>query len=331
MENNDEKNNPILEIETEKEIFCLCLLDNNSKIAIGMPNNTLSIYTSDLSKKLNTINQPSYYLSELSEKTNRNGVKLLCCSYSYEIKIIELLFKNDKVDYNILYKIEPNESRNEISKAIELDNEDKTIVSIDEHNIIIYNLINGNTGIKYYETKKISVEEPNDILNINNNMFCVSYKNKGILQFYDNKNFNLIKEIKKVESFGCNSYICKLNDNILCIGGFNYISLIDINFKQINNKIELIKHKERITCTCGVIENRILIVGTKYKNEINNEFLFDIIIYELNRDNILQELLRFSNAHDKIINCIVYNNGYIISCSEDKKIKKWDLSNLINK
>lgn len=323
-----EKNNPILEIDTDKEIFYLCLLDNNSKIAIGMPNNTLSIYSSDLSKKLTTLNQPSYFLSELSEKTNRNGIKLLCCSYSYEIKIIELLFRNDMVEYNLLYKIEPNESRNEISKAIELNNEEKAIASIDEQNIIIYKLINDTN---YSETKKIPVEGPKDILNINDKMFCVSYKNKGILQFYDNQNYTLIKEIKKIESFGSNNYMCKLNDNILCIGGFNYISLIDIDCKQLNNKIELIKNKERITCTCGVIEKRLLIVGTKYKNPINKEFFFDIIVYELNNDNFLQEILRFSNAHDKIINCIIYNNGYIISCSEDKKIKKWNVSDLINK
>ena len=78
----------------------------------------------------------------------------------------------------------------------------------------------------------------------------------------------------------------------------------------------------------GWFENRLLFTGTKYK--IDKEFLYDIIVYKLDCDNILQEVLRFPNAHDKIINCIIYINGSIISCSEDKKIKKWDLSNLIN-
>ena len=326
MENKNENINPILEIEAEKEIFNLCKLDNNTKIAIGMSNNILCIYSSDLSEKLATIdNQPSYYLSELSGRTSRNGIKVLCCSYSFQIKIIELIFNNNKVQYNILHIIQPNESRNEISKAIELNNEDKNIASIDEQNIIIYKL---TPGVNYYETKKISVDDPNDILNINDKIFCVSFRNKGVLQFYDNKNFNLIKEIKNIESYGCNNYICKLNENILCIGGFEYISLVDIDFKQLNNKIELIKYKERITCTCGVVENRLLFTGTKYK--IDKEFLYDIIVYKLDCDNILQEVLRFPNAHDKIINCIIYINGTIISCSEDKKIKKWDLSNLIN-
>ena len=76
-------------------------------------------------------NQPSYFLFELSGRTNRNGIKLLCCSYSFQIKIIELIFTNNKVQYNILHVIEPNESRNEINKAIEFNSEDKNISSID--------------------------------------------------------------------------------------------------------------------------------------------------------------------------------------------------------
>ena len=208
----------IQEIEVEKEIYCICKLDSNSKIAIGMTNDFLSIYTSDLSTKLATIDsQPSYFFMELSGRTNRNGIKLLCCSYSYQIKIIELIFKNNKVEYSILYTFEPNESRNEISKAIELNNEDKSIVSIDEQNIIIYKLV---SDVNYFEKKRIPVEGANDILNINEKIFCVSLKNKGILQFYDNKNFTLVDEIKNIESYGCNNYICKLNENILCIGGY---------------------------------------------------------------------------------------------------------------
>ena len=322
MEDKTKESKSIKEIETEQEIFTLCILDNNSKIAIGMANSFLSIYTSDLSTKLITIeNVPSYYLTELSGRTDRNGIKVLCCSYSFQIKILELIFKNNnKVEFIVLYTIEPNESRNEIGKAIELNNEDKNIASIDEQNIIIYKLVN---NINYFETKKINVDGANDIININDKIFCVSLKNKGILQFYDNKTFNLISQIKNIESFGCNNYICKLNENLLCIGGFEYISLIDIDLKQINNKMQLIKNRERITSTCGVIDKKLLITGTKYKNGLINEFFYDIIIYKLNIDNVLQEIKRFENAHDKIINSIIYINGNIISCSEDKKIKVW--------
>lgn len=327
----DSEIKPIKKIESEKEIFSLCKIDNNSKIVIGMSNDTIAIYSSDLSSKIVEINnQPSFYISELPDKTNRGGIKLLCCSYSYQFKILELIFNfKNKFAYNILYTIEPNESRNEINKAIELKNEDKNIVSIDENNIIVYKLLG---GVNYTEIKKISEEGATDILNINNNLFCVSFKNKGTIQFYDNKTFNLIKQVKNIESYGCNNYICKLNNDILFIGGFEYISLIDIELKQLNNKIELIKNKERITCTCPVIEKGILIAGTKYKfrKENDDEFLFDIIIYKLNIDMILTEIKRFPKAHDKIINSIVEINGYIISCSDDKKIKQWYINDLIN-
>ena len=217
---------------------------------------------------------------------------------------------------NLLYSFHPKESRNEISKAIELNNNNKNIVSIDENNIIIYEFIEDN----YYEYQKIHVEGANDILNLSNGLFCVSLKNKGIIQFYETLNFELINEINHIETYGCNDYMCKLNEKFLFIGGFDYISIIDINFMQLNTKLELYKYKERITCTCSVIDENILIVGTKYKN-IDDDFFYDIVIYELDEYNNLNIIKRFNKVHDKIINAIIYNSGNIISCSEDKKIK----------
>lgn len=330
MEIKEKKEKPINEIETNG-VFYLCKIDNNSKIIIGMANNQLSVYTPDLSTRLITINNiPSYFLSELPGKTERNGIKILCCSYSYQIKIYELIFKDNtnKVDYNILYTIEPNESRKEISKAIELNNKNKNIASIDEYNIIIYELVNS----KYIEIKKISSKGVNDILNIDEKMFCVSLPSKGIIQFYDNNTFELISEIKKIECYGCNNYnsLCKLNEEILCVGGFEYISLIDINLKQLNNKIHLIKNKERITSTCWILEKKWLIAGTKYKKYDNElEYLHDIVVYKLNNDKLLEEIKRFPNVHDLIINSIIYINGNIISASEDNKIKIWPLLDLL--
>ena len=158
---NDLEIKPIKEIESEKEIFSLCKVDNNSKIVIGMSNETISIYSSDLSSKIVEMNnQPSFYVSELPDKTNRGGIKLLCCSYSYQFKILELIFDfKNKFAYNILYTIEPKESRNEINKAIELKNEDKNIVSIDENNIIVYKLLGGvnYTEIKKYQKKVLQI------------------------------------------------------------------------------------------------------------------------------------------------------------------------------
>ena len=63
------------EIELENEIFYMSLIDNNSKIAIGMPNNIIEIYPLDLNQKLLTINnQPSSYFTELSDKIKEKDV-----------------------------------------------------------------------------------------------------------------------------------------------------------------------------------------------------------------------------------------------------------------
>ena len=111
---------PVNEIQFDKEIFYISFIDNNSKIVIGMPNNIIEIYSSNLEKKLLSLyNQPSSYFTELSDKVNEKGIskiKLLCCSYNYIIKILEIIFIKDKVGYNLLYSFHPKESRNEISK-----------------------------------------------------------------------------------------------------------------------------------------------------------------------------------------------------------------------
>ena len=314
---------PIKEIEFENEIFYMTFIDNNSKIVIGMPNNIIEIYSLDFGKKLLTIyNQPSSYFTELSDKIKEKDVtkiRLLCCSYNYILKILEIIVIKDKVGYNLLHSFHPKESRNEISKAIELTNENKNIVSIDENNIIVYEFIEDEN---YFEFKKIQTEGANDILNLNQKLFCVSLKNKGIIQFYDSENFELIKEVEHIETYGCNDYLNKLNERFLFVGGFDYISLLDINNKQLNTKMELIKLKERITCSYSFIDENTLIVRTKYK-KTDNEYAFDIIIYKLNDINALEEVKRYENAHNKIINAIIYINGKIISCSEDRKIKIW--------
>ena len=322
------KENPTNEIILEKEIFYISFIDNNTKIVVGMLNNIIEIFSSDLGQKLITINnQPSSYFTELSDKVidkNIKRLRLLCCSYDYIIKILEIIIINDnKVGVNLLHSFHPKESRNEINKAIELKNENKNIVSIDENNIIIYEYLENEN---YFEIKKIQVEGANDILNINEKLFCVSLNNKGIIQFYDSQNFELIKEIKNIEAFGCNDYLCKLNEKFLLVGGFDYISILDINCMQLNTKIELKKYKERITCSCSIIDRNILIVGTKYKN-IDGEFMFDIVLYKLDEFHCLSEIKRYANAHNKIINAIIYYSGKIISCSEDKKIKIWNFIN----
>ena len=67
--------------------------------------------------------------------------------------------------------------------------------------------------------------------------------------------------------------------------------------------MELIKFKERITCSYSLIDENKLLVGTKYKKS-DNEYAFDIIIYKLNENNVLEEVKRYVNAHNKIINAI---------------------------
>ena len=84
--------NQIKEITLEKEIFYISFIDNNTKIVVGMQNETIEIYNTDLDKKLITINnQPSSYFTELQDKIiekNIKRIKLLCCSYNYLLKIL---------------------------------------------------------------------------------------------------------------------------------------------------------------------------------------------------------------------------------------------------
>ena len=97
--------------------------------------------------------------------------------------------------------------------------------------------------------------------------------------------------MENIETYGCNNYLCKLNEKYLFVGGFDYISLLDIKKMLLNSIIDLIKYKERITCSYSINSENILIVGTKYK-KINDEFDYDIIIYKFNENNTLTEIKR---------------------------------------
>lgn len=326
-----QKSEKCFERKTEHEISCICPIDNNSKIVVGMSGGIIGIYSCDLKTEfLLKKNQFSFFLTVLSGRTRNNGIKILCCAYSYQMKIIEIIIdknnKNKVTNLNLLHLLEPHESRNEISKAIEINNPEKNIVSIDEKNIIIWKLFTDNN---YYEINKIRIEGANDILDLENNSFVISQKNFGIIKFYDSSTFSLKSGINKIETYGSNNYMCKLNNEILCVGGFEYISLISISNKQLINKIELYKGKERITSTClchKINEKQINIaVATKYKIIGEDEFFFDIIIFKLNKEKTLEEISRIEKAHDKIINSIASIENLLISCADDKKLKLWNI------
>ena len=46
--------------------------------------------------------------------------------------------------------------------------------------------------------------------------------------------------MENIETYGCNNYLCKLNEKCLFVGGFDYISLLDIKYMQLNTKIDLL-------------------------------------------------------------------------------------------
>ena len=69
-----------------------------------------------------------------------------------------------------------------------------------------------------------------------------------------------------------------------------------------------------MTFSYSINNEKILIVGTECK-KFNDEFAYDIIIYKFNENNTLTEIKRYINAHNKIINRIIYFSGKIFSCS----------------
>ena len=109
---------------------------------------------------------------------------------------------------------------------------------------------------------------------------------------------------------GWTNSICLLNDNILAIGGKNKIIICNISKFEI---LHILDRECQVICIKKFSQNLIL----------SGDVLGQIYQWELIDDN-LHFIDKINNAHqNKIPSIVLFENGILVTCSNDNTIKIW--------
>ena len=233
-----------------EEINNLILL-NKKYFASCSNDKTIKIYALQNFEEIITIQEYSYILN-INEL--KNG-KLISCSLDGTFKIIKIFYLNKAYIFDNIIKAH----NKGVYKVIELDN--KKLASCSEDNTIkIWQREKGKYNLIRNLEKNVFT-----ILSLKNNIIVyASFDNKSI-SFWDYEKNEIIKELSDIRTNGFINSISLINDNLLGVGGHEFIYLIDlknyqilINYETISYVYCLLKLNNNTFLTgedCGKIRN----------------------------------------------------------------------------
>ena len=169
-------------------------------------------------------------------------------------------------------------------------------------------------------TKTITFQNSNsycNILKLNDNEFVTSADNNKCIKFWNSNDYSNISTINNIECDWTFRNMCKLDDDILCIGGNNSkgFYIIKISTHQLIKNIVGPKYIFSIyECFDGLLLCSII-------NENGNHA---IAKYKYENEN-MNKIIEKEKVHTSYIyTCIEFNKGKIVaSGSSDNSIKLW--------
>ena len=270
----------------------------------------LRIYNKNTFKcqlSINTNSDTVYYFTQLS-----NG-NILTCSHDGTMKIIKLTEDNNEDNKYILEQNLTGHSKT-IYKAIEI--RDNVLISVSaDKTMKIWNLNNNN---KYECTKTINLENSNNfynILKLNENEFVTSLCGDKCLKFWDSNNYSNISNINNIECIWFSRSLCKLDDDILCVGtsNSNGFYLIKISTYQVIKNITGPKYIWSIyKCLDGSILCSI--------QENNNNSL---VKYKYENQNFYKIFEKENASINRIMSCVELDDEIIAAGGYDISIRLW--------
>ena len=263
---------------------------------------------------------------------NKNRVKLIIKEDKINLNFKNIINLDNEIETNLeLKKIKINKDDilnifiNEIKKLKNenKDKEDKMKEYIDNKNNVIKKEI-------IIENKKIIVEKINIIDNINE--IKKEYEDK--IKEFKNKQNEIISEINKNLNLLLNEYNIKKekvkekeierknNDNVNLINDFKCYNINKLNNNIISNNLNITWWKS--VAVYNIIRNNEILYEIAYPDNKNG---YNIIIYNILLNNITNKI---NNAHSNNIHKIKHyyhsKNHLLLTSSEDKSIKIWNIS-----
>ena len=293
--------------------ICSVILLKNGNIAIGTRNGELIIYNPINLEEIIKVkahsqgNTSIYSLLELSDNT------ILTCGGNLTMKHYKWNINEKKLE-----EIQELYCRNDssyICRVIELSN--KNLVSSDNNHILFWAKSSNN---KYEIIKDIAdFQGVIQHLFLMNEKYVIAHNNNGILRIYNHENdYNLEKQINNICSYAYMHRFSKINNDLFCLGGDEFIYIFSISKMELVSSFKLANMKFYSILT---LSNNTILGGT------NNHF----IQFKINEKNKIKEISRKENVHNtKIWQMAILNNNdegeKIISVSDDYYIKIWELN-----
>ena len=283
---------PFKIIKDERWVYYLLQL-KDGRLASSSYYGTLKIYSKDTFEVQLLIRCHSERIWYITQLHNDN---ILTCSMDNTMNIIKLI-NDDK--YNIEFKLIGHTSY--VPRAMEIRNNEIISLSYDK-TMKVWKLNNNN---RYECINTITFQNSNkfsNILKLNENEFVTYSVGDKCLKFWNSYNYSNISTINNIES-NWKSPLCKVEDDILCVGGKGFY-LIKISTHQI---IKNIMDSKRINsiykCNdglflCLIIENGYSLYKFKYNKQ--------------NFNTIIKREKAFYGG-DIYSNCIELNNEMIVS------------------
>ena len=272
------------------------------------------------------IKEFNYRINYATQISNGN---LVICSLN-SINIIQLS-DDQPLSYNLIQKINGKNDSYNINKIIEIK-EKNYLISCDKNNLIIFSK-NNETNL-YQEYKYITTNsEVKCLEEINENIFVTVEPEEQCVIFYKIDNMENTYVINNIESsFG--RYVISYIDKYKCIfvTGRQGIYLISTENYEL---ITFFQIKEWISSINYDYYNDYLICGTWKKNTVNDQKIYNLILYEVGEDNLnlenqnlnnmnIKEVERKNNVHyHDIVVIKPSEEGFILTGSNDKTVKLW--------
>ena len=267
--------------------------------------------------------------------------RIACCSSSSDIKIFNIsTFQcslvleghKDTVQYITQYDkntlVSSSKDKSIIIWTV-LEDNFAIIATLTGHEASVYKVIklsNGNLASCSYD-KSIKIwkgEEPysciatlasdnkntniDSILELNNGKLISNSCSDDTVTFWDLKNEKIEYTINKISSSSSANALLEINRNKVVICGYKVVTIVNGDNYNIEKKIA-VNDGGNIRSIAMLTMNMLVVGG--YCNLCQ----IDLITGECN--------YKKEKAHNNLINSIVVQDCNLISCSEDKTIKKW--------